>query len=196
MYTLTVTVTNLHTEVVSKSSPANRTRWLFQGGTEEDWGGVRSLGKSPLSFSCWRGWDCLCNDGSRPSKSNHVILDYNYLDLSCGSTVLLFRRKLHRGVKDAAAHCRYSHNRTERRSFFTSLPWCPRKIKLSQGANLCLVGDFPLCRLSLLIIFLNICRCQKVSLICIRITSSPSLFPLKPIRFPFPLLITSRVSIH
>lgn len=56
--------------------------------------------------------------------------------------MLLFRGKLYRRVKDAAAHGRYSCNRTERRTFFTVLPRSSREIKLSQRAHLYLVGDF------------------------------------------------------
>lgn len=91
---------------------------------------------------------------SGPSKSSHVIWDYNCLDHSCGSTMLLFRGKLYRRVKDAAAHGRYSYNRTERCSFFTILPRSSREIKLSQRAHLYLVGDFLPCSLIWLIIFL------------------------------------------
>lgn len=119
---------------------------------------------------------------SGPPKSSHVILDYKCLYHSYSSTVLLYRGKLYRRVKDAAAHGRYSYNRSERRSFFTLLPRSSREIKLSQRAHLYLVGDFLLCRLSLLMIFLIICRCQKA------IQSPPPLdfFRLYPKSRPLP----------
>ncbi len=53
--------TNPHTEVVTQ--PSNRTLWVLRE-ERRFWGGVWSLGKSPLSYSCWRGWDCLCNDAA------------------------------------------------------------------------------------------------------------------------------------
>ncbi len=121
---------------------------------------------------------------SGPPKSSHVILDYKCLYHSCVSTVLLYRGKLYRRVKDAAAHGRYSYTRSERCSFFTLLPRSSRAIKLSQRAHLYLVGDFRLCRLSWLMIFLSIC--QKVNLI--RIQSPPPLdfFRLSPKSRPLP----------
>lgn len=116
-----------------------------------------------------------------PPKSNHVILDHKCLDHSCGSAMLLFRGKLYRRVKDADAHCRYSYNRTERRSFFTLLPRSSREIKLSQRAHLYLVGDFLLCRMILL--FVDV----KMSILFAFNHLLPLTFPAFPQKqIPFP----------